>query len=41
MEIGVSWVVDLDIRSWCDEVDLQQLRDFQSQGVGDGASRRA
>ena len=40
MEIGGGWVIDLDIRSFFDEVDWQHLRDFLSQRVRDGVIRR-
>jgi group II intron reverse transcriptase/maturase len=41
MDIGGGWVIDLDIRSFFDDVDWGHLRQFLDQRVRDGVVRRA
>lgn len=41
MSMGGGWVVDLDIRSFFDEVDRGRLRDFLGRRVRDRTIRRA
>lgn len=41
MSHGGGWVIDLDIRSFFDEVDRVHLRDFLGRRVRDGVIRRA
>ena len=41
MSMGGGWVVDLDIRSFFDEVDRDHLRDFLGRRVRDRTIRRA
>ena len=41
MGLGGGWVVDLDIRSFFDEVDRDHLRDFLGRRVRDRTIRRA
>ena len=41
MSMGGGWVVDLDMRSFFDEVDRDHLRDFPGRRVRDGVIRRA
>ena len=41
MDMGGGWVIDLDIRSFFDEVDRGHLRDFLGRRVRDGTIRRA
>lgn len=41
MEMHGGWVIDLDIRSFFDSLDHQQLRAFLDQRVRDGVIRRA
>ena len=41
MDMGGGWVIDLDIRSFFDEVDRGHLQDFLGQRVRDGVIRRA
>jgi group II intron reverse transcriptase/maturase len=41
MSLGGGWVIDLDIRSFFDEVDRNHLRDFLDRRVRDGVIRRA
>jgi len=41
MDLGGGWVIDLDIRSFFDNVDRGHLRDFLDRRVRDGVIRRA
>jgi group II intron reverse transcriptase/maturase len=41
MDVGGGWVLELDIRSFFDELDHVQLRAFLDQRVRDGVIRRA
>jgi retron-type reverse transcriptase len=41
MEMGGGWIIDLDIQSFFDDVDWDQLRSFLDQRVRDGVIRRA
>ena len=41
MSLGGGWVIDLDIRSFFDEVDRGHMRDFLGRRVRDGTIRRA
>ncbi len=41
MALGGGWVIDLDIQSFVDNVDREQLRHFLDQRVRDGVIRRA
>ncbi len=41
MELSGGWVIDLDIRSFFDNVDRGHLRDFLDRRVRDGVIRRA
>jgi RNA-directed DNA polymerase len=41
MKMGGGWIIDLDIQSFFDDVDWEQLRSFLDQRVRDGVIRRA
>jgi group II intron reverse transcriptase/maturase len=41
MNLDGGWIIDLDIQSFFDEVDWEQLRRFLDQRVRDGVIRRA